>query len=84
MFFGEKYTLSVRPLIISVMTIFEAPIAFADNNDTRPIGPHPVIRIVWPKDTPALLHAWIPTVAELQNVLKTIYKNINKTIWKQI
>ena len=34
---------------MSVMTTLEAPIAFAVKSETRPIGPEPVIRIVWPE-----------------------------------
>lgn len=53
--------LSVLFLIISVITIFDAPIVFAAKSETNPIGPQPVIRTVFPSVIPARRHAWIPT-----------------------
>lgn len=44
-----------------MITTFEAPIAFATSNDTRPIGPAPQMRTLWPRVTSARRHAWIPT-----------------------
>ena len=51
--FNRPNPLSVRCLIISVITTFDAPIAFAESKETSPIGPQPVMRIVWPRVTPA-------------------------------
>ena len=54
--------------MMSVTTTSEAPIAFAVNTLTRPIGPAPQIRTFLPNATPALLRS------KLKNVLANCVK----------